>query len=44
PVERVLAAAEAANVQVAVPKPGERVDPTATGELDPLDPWWRGST
>ena len=41
PVERLLAAADAAHVQVAVPKPGERVDPTAAGELDP---WWRGST
>jgi hypothetical protein len=33
-----LAAADAAHVQVAVPKPGGRVDPTATAELDP---WWR---
>ena len=38
PIERLLAAAEAANVSVAVPKPGERVDPTATTELEP---WWR---
>jgi L-ascorbate metabolism protein UlaG (beta-lactamase superfamily) len=38
PIERLLAAADAAHVQVAVPKPGERVDPTATAELDP---WWR---
>ncbi|MFZ0904057.1 MAG: MBL fold metallo-hydrolase, partial [Mycobacterium sp.] len=41
PVERLLAAADAAHVQVAVPKPGERVDPFLTGELDH---WWRGST
>jgi L-ascorbate metabolism protein UlaG (beta-lactamase superfamily) len=38
PIERLLAAADAAHIQVAVPKPGERVDPTATAELDP---WWR---
>jgi L-ascorbate metabolism protein UlaG (beta-lactamase superfamily) len=38
PIERLLAAADAAHVQVAVPKPGGRVDPTATAELEP---WWR---
>ena len=38
PIERLLIAAEAANVTVAVPKPGGRVDPTATTEFDP---WWR---
>jgi hypothetical protein len=38
PIERLLAAAGAANVAVAVPKPGGRVDPTATAEFDP---WWR---
>jgi L-ascorbate metabolism protein UlaG (beta-lactamase superfamily) len=38
PIERLLAAADAAHVQVAVPKPGERVDPAATAELEP---WWR---
>jgi L-ascorbate metabolism protein UlaG (beta-lactamase superfamily) len=38
PIERLLAAAEAADVRVAVPKPGGRVDPTATEELEP---WWR---
>jgi L-ascorbate metabolism protein UlaG (beta-lactamase superfamily) len=38
PIERLLAAADEANVQVAVPKPGERVDPTAIAELNP---WWR---
>lgn len=38
PVERLLAAADAADVAVAVPRPGERVLPTATTEPDP---WWR---
>jgi L-ascorbate metabolism protein UlaG (beta-lactamase superfamily) len=38
PIERLLAAAEPAGVSVAVPKPGERVDPTAVAEPDP---WWR---
>jgi L-ascorbate metabolism protein UlaG (beta-lactamase superfamily) len=38
PIERLLAAAEAADVSVAVPKPGGRVDPTATMEFEP---WWR---
>ena len=38
PIERLLDAADAANVRVAVPKPGGRVDPTATAELEP---WWR---
>jgi L-ascorbate metabolism protein UlaG (beta-lactamase superfamily) len=38
PIERLLAAAAAANVAVAVPKPGGRVDPTATAEFEP---WWR---
>jgi L-ascorbate metabolism protein UlaG (beta-lactamase superfamily) len=38
PVERVLAAAEPAGVQVAVPKLGQRVDPTNPPELQP---WWR---
>ena len=37
-VEPLLAAAGEADVRVAVPKPGERVDPTASVELDP---WWR---
>ncbi len=41
PVERLLAAADAADVRVAVPKPGERIEPTATGELAP---WWREAT
>jgi L-ascorbate metabolism protein UlaG (beta-lactamase superfamily) len=38
PIERLLTAAEAADVSVAVPKPGGRVDPTATMEFEP---WWR---
>ena len=38
PIERLLAAAGAANVAVAVPKPGGRVDPTASAEFEP---WWR---
>jgi L-ascorbate metabolism protein UlaG (beta-lactamase superfamily) len=37
PVERLLAAADPAGVQVVVPKPGQRVDP-GTG---PFDPWWQ---
>ncbi|UQX11388.1 MBL fold metallo-hydrolase [Candidatus Mycobacterium methanotrophicum] len=40
PVERLLAAADAAHVYVAVPRPGERVCPTVTGDLDP---WWRAA-
>jgi L-ascorbate metabolism protein UlaG (beta-lactamase superfamily) len=38
PVERVLAAAEPAGVQVAVPRLGQRVDPMNPPELQP---WWR---
>ncbi|MGH3557769.1 MAG: MBL fold metallo-hydrolase [Mycobacterium sp.] len=38
PVERLLAAADAAHVQVAVPKPGGRVDPARTAEFEQ---WWR---
>lgn len=38
PIERLLAAADAAHVQVVVPKPGERVDAEAPGEFEP---WWR---
>jgi L-ascorbate metabolism protein UlaG (beta-lactamase superfamily) len=38
PIERLLTAAEAADVSVAVPKPGGRVDPSATMEFEP---WWR---
>ncbi len=38
PIERLLAAAEPAGVRVAVPKPGQRIDPTAVAEPEP---WWR---
>jgi L-ascorbate metabolism protein UlaG (beta-lactamase superfamily) len=38
PIERLLVAAEAARVRVAVPKPGGRVDPA---EPAGLEPWWR---
>jgi L-ascorbate metabolism protein UlaG (beta-lactamase superfamily) len=38
PVVRLLAAADTAGVGVAVPKPGQRVDPA---ELWTFDPWWR---
>lgn len=38
PVERMLAAAETAHVQVAVPMPGQRVDPAV---LWRFNPWWR---
>jgi L-ascorbate metabolism protein UlaG (beta-lactamase superfamily) len=38
PIERLLAAAEPAGVNVVVPKPGQRVDPA---RLSGFDPWWR---
>jgi L-ascorbate metabolism protein UlaG (beta-lactamase superfamily) len=38
PIERLLVAADATDVQVAVPKPGGRVDPAAIAEMEP---WWR---
>lgn len=38
PVERLLAAAEPEHVTVAVPLPGQRVDPTGPMRLHP---WWR---
>jgi len=38
PVERLLAAAEGDHVQVAVPLPGQRIDPA--GPLR-FNPWWR---
>ena len=38
PVERVLVAAGAAGVDVAVPRPGQRVDRAAPGRITP---WWR---
>jgi L-ascorbate metabolism protein UlaG (beta-lactamase superfamily) len=47
PVERLLAAADAEGVAIAVPRPGQRVDSgtsTAVAESDTsavLDPWWR---
>ncbi|MGY1815139.1 MBL fold metallo-hydrolase [Blastococcus sp. SYSU D00820] len=37
PVERLLAAAGRSGVQVAVPRPGERIDVTAP---PPLEDWW----
>ncbi|KWX60226.1 MBL fold metallo-hydrolase [Mycobacterium sp. NAZ190054] len=36
PAERLLTAAEAERVRLAVPIPGQRVDPDST-----FDPWWR---
>ncbi|RAV13480.1 hypothetical protein DQP55_09855 [Mycolicibacterium sp. GF69] len=38
PVERLLRAADAEKVRLAVPKPGQRVSPDAAS---PPDPWWR---
>jgi L-ascorbate metabolism protein UlaG (beta-lactamase superfamily) len=38
PIERMLAAASAASITAAVPRPGERVDPTLVTEIDQ---WWR---
>lgn len=38
PIERLLAAAGAADVRVAVPRPGGRAHPGNAGEFDP---WWR---
>jgi len=38
PVERLLAAAEAADVNVAVPMPGQRIDPAGPVRVNP---WWR---
>ncbi|GFG74800.1 MBL fold metallo-hydrolase [Mycobacterium botniense] len=38
PIERLVAAADAAHVSVAVPKPGERVNPAQPAEPDD---WWR---
>ena len=38
PVERLLSAADAEHVQVAVPTPGQRVDPAAPLRFEP---WWR---
>ena len=38
PIERMLTAASAASITAAVPRPGERVDPTLVTEIDQ---WWR---
>lgn len=38
PVDRLWAEAKAREVAVAVPRPGERVDVSAPG---PVDPWWQ---
>jgi L-ascorbate metabolism protein UlaG (beta-lactamase superfamily) len=38
PVERLLSAAEPAGVNVAVPAPGQRIDPAAPRRFNP---WWR---
>lgn len=38
PVERLLAAAQSADVKVAVPAPGQRIDVAGSARLDP---WWR---
>jgi L-ascorbate metabolism protein UlaG (beta-lactamase superfamily) len=38
PVERLLRAADAAGVQIVVPKPGERVDRQT---VRPSEPWWQ---
>lgn len=40
PIERLIAAADAAGVTVAVPMPGQRVD--LTGPV-PVEQWWRGN-
>jgi L-ascorbate metabolism protein UlaG (beta-lactamase superfamily) len=52
PIERLLAAADPAGVEVVVPRPGERVDPTDLSKPAPgshssrerssaFDPWWQ---
>jgi L-ascorbate metabolism protein UlaG (beta-lactamase superfamily) len=42
PIERLLAAAEPAGVSVAVPKPGQRIDPdSASGTSGAFDAWWQ---
>ncbi|MCW2689174.1 MAG: hypothetical protein JWR37_4064 [Mycobacterium sp.] len=38
PIERLLTAADSAGIPVAVPKPGQRVDP---GTSSAFDPWWQ---
>jgi L-ascorbate metabolism protein UlaG (beta-lactamase superfamily) len=41
PAERVLAAAQAAGVPLALPRPGQPVEPA---RLPPLEAWWRAVT
>jgi len=46
PIERLLTAADSAGVEVTVPRPGERVDPTSSPQqqseqTSAFDPWWR---
>ena len=42
PVERLVAAADPAGVQVVVPRPGERVDPASASQVSStFDPWWQ---
>ena len=38
PVERLIAAADPAGVEVAVPRPGQRVDPDTSSIIDR---WWQ---
>ncbi len=38
PIERLVSAAGDADVRVAVPRPGQRVDPETASEIDP---WWQ---
>jgi L-ascorbate metabolism protein UlaG (beta-lactamase superfamily) len=41
PVERLMVAADAAGVEVRVPRPGERVDPGTPEQPSGFNPWWR---
>jgi hypothetical protein len=41
PIERLLAAADPAGVEVAVPRPGQRVDSATPNAPSTFDPWWR---
>jgi L-ascorbate metabolism protein UlaG (beta-lactamase superfamily) len=41
PVERLMVAADAAGVEVRVPRPGERVDPATPEQPSVFNPWWR---
>ena len=38
PIERLVAAADPAGVEVAVPRPGQRVNPATSSTIDP---WWQ---